>query len=129
MTNHDRFGIVRIMNAMPPEASRNFTLLTNHGAVLIYVREFPDATVRQIADAISITERAAARILRDLKLAGYIEVERTGRRNVYAVRDHKTMVHAPWSTIPIARLIDGLATGRATVDGQAAHPEETRSSA
>jgi hypothetical protein len=110
------------MNEISQTGSRSFTLLTNHGAVLIYVREYPDATVRQISDAIGITERATARILRDLKLAGYISVERAGRRNVYAVRDTKTMVHAPWNTIPITVLVDSLAMNRGR-DGAALSPQ------
>jgi DNA-binding transcriptional ArsR family regulator len=66
---------------MPNDST--WTLLTNHGAALLYVAEHPDATIRAVADAIGVQERAAARILSQLREAGYLTAQRVGRRNVY----------------------------------------------
>ena len=63
-----------------------FAFLTNHGAVLLCVAEDPSIRMREIADRVQITERAAQRIVSDLIAAGYLERTRNGRRNTYAVR-------------------------------------------
>ena len=66
---------------MPP-----FGFLTNHGLVLLCIAEDPRARMRDIAAAVTITERAAQRIVSDLIEAGYIDRRRDGRRNEYSVR-------------------------------------------
>src|SRR2546425_8775923 len=58
---------------------------TNHALVLICLAEDPDMLLREIADAVGITERAAHRIIGDLEDGGYISRERKGRRNYYQV--------------------------------------------
>jgi len=66
---------------MPP-----FSFLTNHGLALLCVAEDPHSRMRDIADRVNITERAAQRIVADLVDAGYVDRKRVGRRNEYAVR-------------------------------------------
>jgi DNA-binding IclR family transcriptional regulator len=44
--------------------------------------------LREVGDAVGITERAAHRIVTDLIAAGYVARSRHGRRNRYAVRRH-----------------------------------------
>src|SRR5260221_7685473 len=61
-------------------------LFTNHGSVLLVIAGRPDLRIREIADSVGITERAAQGILRDLTEAGYIETTKVGRRNHYLVR-------------------------------------------
>lgn len=60
-----------------------WTFLTNHAHVLIYVARDPGARVREIADAVGITERTAQGILTDLVDAGYLRRTKEGRRNRY----------------------------------------------
>lgn len=59
--------------------------LTNHALVLVYVIQNPGSTVREIATAIGITERAALAILRALEDERITDRHRLGRRNTYAV--------------------------------------------
>ena len=66
-------------------AGRGWTFLTNHAHVLLVVRRDPHARLREIADAVGITERAVQLILGDLESTGYVRRTRTGRRNEYAV--------------------------------------------
>lgn len=63
-----------------------FAFLTNHGAALLCVAEDPSVRMREIAQRVDITERAAQRIVSDLIAAGYVARTREGRRNTYAVR-------------------------------------------
>ncbi len=64
---------------------RRWGLLTTHALVLVHVTQHPHSTVREIALAVCITERAAHSVLQDLRHAGIIECERDGRRNSYTV--------------------------------------------
>jgi len=60
--------------------------VTNHTQVLLTIVRNPDVRMREIAQLVGITERAAQRIVADLIEAGYIERTREGRRNAYTVR-------------------------------------------
>ncbi len=66
-------------------AKRPWTFLTSHGAVFLYLVERPQVTIRQISDDLSLAERTVAKILVDLKEAGYISVGKSGKFNVYTV--------------------------------------------
>ena len=66
-------------------ASPGWTLLTNHGHVLVCVAADPQTRVRDIAAAVGVTERAVQQILHDLEEAGYLLRERVGRRNRYRI--------------------------------------------
>ena len=66
-------------------ASGKWGLLTNHALVLIHVTEHPRSTLRDIAAAVGITERAALSILRAIEEDSIITRRKKGRRNVYTV--------------------------------------------
>ena len=66
----------------------DFRLLTNHGNTLLLIARDPRIRIRDIADLLDITERAAQRIVADLVSTGYVDREREGRRNLYQVRTH-----------------------------------------
>jgi DNA-binding MarR family transcriptional regulator len=53
--------------------------------VLLAIARDPTARLRDVADGIGITERAAQAIVADLEAAGYLRRERVGRRNRYTV--------------------------------------------
>jgi predicted transcriptional regulator len=65
--------------------ARGWTFLSNHGHVLVAVKESPDARLREIALRVGISERAVQLILADLEGAGYVVKHRSGRRNHYTV--------------------------------------------
>jgi DNA-binding transcriptional ArsR family regulator len=75
-----------------PRAS--WTFLTNHSHVLICLARDPHSRIRDLAEAVGITERAVQGILNDLKEAGCITLTRVGRRNHYEVIDDRPMRHA-----------------------------------
>lgn len=64
---------------------RRWGFLTTHALILVYVAQHPRSTVREIALAVGITERAAHSALQDLREAGITDREREGRRNRYDV--------------------------------------------
>ena len=69
----------------PTTSAKHMVMLTNHGAALLYLHAHPDARVRDVAEALHITERATARILADLKVSGHLHVTHANRRNRYEV--------------------------------------------
>ncbi|GAB3683633.1 hypothetical protein GCM10027589_53130 [Actinocorallia lasiicapitis] len=68
-----------------PEDGKPWTFLTNHARVLIQIARDPEARIRDIAEAIGITERATHLIVADLESAGYLTRHRVGRRNTYTL--------------------------------------------
>lgn len=66
-------------------ATSSWTLLTAHGRALVEIAADPDIRMRDVAQAIGVTERTAQAIVADLEQAGYITHERVGRRNRYNV--------------------------------------------
>lgn len=67
-----------------PRADWKF--LTNHGLALLCIADDPGVRLRDVADRIGITERAAHRIISELVESGYVARERVGRRNSYEIR-------------------------------------------
>ena len=63
----------------------NWSFLTNHARVLLYVACDPGARLRDIAAGLGITERSAHAIVADLTHAGYVVKQRDGRRNRYQI--------------------------------------------
>lgn len=62
-----------------------WTFLTNHTHVLVCLARDPEMRIRDMSDAIGITERAVQRILQELESAGVLQRTRIGRRNRYDV--------------------------------------------
>ena len=83
----------------------HWTFLSNHGHILIHLHTSPDSRVRDIAEAVGITERSALSILADLEKDGYITVERAGRRNHYRINPHKNFRHPMEAEKPISSLL------------------------
>jgi hypothetical protein len=66
----------------------SWSFLTNHAQVLLCISHDPGVRLREIGEAVGITERAAHRIVVELSNAGYISRTRTGRRNSYTIQSH-----------------------------------------
>ena len=70
-----------------------WSFLTNHAHVLLCIAHDPASRLRDIADAVGITERAAHRIVAELVDEGYVSRERRGRRNFYEVHPEQRFGH------------------------------------
>ena len=95
---------------MSPDQSQasTWTLLTNHGHVLVCIARDPEVLLRDIAKLVGITERAAQRIVADLEAGGYVTRERVGRRNRYEVHAHRPLRHPNEQTQTVGRLLQAL---------------------
>ena len=75
------------------QPARSWTLLTNHGRLLLLIASDPDIKLRDLAASAGITERAAGSIVSDLEAAGYLTRTKVGRRNTYRVVPHRPFRH------------------------------------
>lgn len=100
------------MNDPKTGTTSTWTFLTNHAHVLVCLRMDPTMRVRDLADRIGVTERAAHRILTDLTEAGYVVKEREGRRNRYRLDLDHPMRHPLERSKPVRDLLDALSSDR-----------------
>ncbi|MEX0785107.1 MAG: helix-turn-helix domain-containing protein [Dehalococcoidia bacterium] len=106
--------------------SRRWGFLTNHAHTLIQIARNPRSTVREIALASGITERAAHAIMADLRDAGLVSSRREGRQNVNSIDLASLVSHRPWGAsdmeIPDS-LIHATLRGLAGVASPSALPQ------
>jgi predicted transcriptional regulator len=85
---------------------RRWGFLTTQALILIHVTQHPRSTVREIAVAVGVTERAAHAALQDLRDAGVMERQRDGRRNIHSVNFEALAAYRREGTAP--DLVPGL---------------------
>jgi len=86
----------------------DWTFLTNHTHVMVCLAQDSDATVRQMAGQVGITERAVQRILRDLEVGGAIRRRRIGRRNAYELNREVRLRHPLERECSLGELLDAV---------------------
>jgi hypothetical protein len=87
-------------------ARASWTFLTNHTHVLVCIAGDTGVRLRDVADRVGITERAAQSIVADLVAAGYLTRARVGRRNRYEVHADHPLRHP----VEAHRNLSGLLT-------------------
>jgi DNA-binding IclR family transcriptional regulator len=60
-------------------------LVSSHGAILFYVAVNPECTIKEIAEAMSLTRRTVWGVIGDLRRAGMLNIRKEGRRHHYTV--------------------------------------------
>jgi predicted ArsR family transcriptional regulator len=99
---------------MADHAPRTWTFLTNHARVLILIAQAPGMRLRDIAERIGITERAAQRIVAELESTGYLSHEKEGRRNRYHLEPNTHLRHPLEHGVEISELLDLFGTRAGT---------------
>jgi len=102
---------------MSSDETTHWTFLTNHAQVLVCIANDSDIRLRDVAETVGITERAAQRIVADLAEAGFLERERHGRRNRYLINKQTEMRHPAQEGYEIGELLDLLRQVRSSRDG------------
>jgi len=87
----------------------DFVALSNYGLALVCIARDPELRLRDLADRVGITERAAHRIMCDLCADGCISRSRSGRRNTYAVQPDAPLRHPALAGRTVGELLRGLA--------------------
>ena len=91
-----------------------WSFLTNHARVLVFVAHDPGARLRDLAEVVGVTERAAYSIVADLTEAGYIVKEKDGRRNRYHIQEHLPLPDSLIQRRTIGEVLDLLHADRKT---------------
>jgi len=93
---------------MSRDGTAHWTFLTNHAQVLLCIANDSHIRLRDVAETVGITERAAQRIVADLAEAGFLERERHGRRNRYLINEKTEMRHPAQEGYEIGELLNLL---------------------
>ena len=105
MTSESR---IHSLALMPRKNAPTWSFLTNHALVLLCIAQDPGIRLRELGDAVGITERAAHRIVSDLAAGGYLARERDGRRNRYTIQSDRPVPDPLARTRKIGELLDLL---------------------
>lgn len=87
-----------------------WTLLSNHGHVLVALAQDPEVRMRDVAEQVGITERAVQLIVRDLQQEGFVVVQKSGRRNTYTVVRSQRFRHPLEAQLRVGLFTDLLAS-------------------
>lgn len=90
----------------------SWTFLTNHSHVLVCLLVDAEMRIRDVADAVGITERAAIRIVNDLEKAGLLVRHKEGRRNHYELHAELPLRHPIESRCSVATLLAPVLSAR-----------------
>jgi DNA-binding MarR family transcriptional regulator len=93
---------------MSSSDEKPWRFVSNHTQVLLCIARDQDVRMRDLAQTVGITERAAQRIVADLIDAGFVERERIGRRNRYVINAERQMRHPSQDGHEIGELLDLL---------------------
>jgi DNA-binding MarR family transcriptional regulator len=96
------------LSSKSSDGTPHWTFLTNHAQVLLCIANDPDIRLRDVAETVGITERAAQRIVVDLAEAGFLKRERRGRRNRYLINEKTEMRHPAQQGHEIGELLNLL---------------------
>ena len=90
----------------------NWALMATHGVVLFYIATNPNATMKEMAEALNLTERRISQVVRDLSLAGMLSVSRNGRRNSYTLNHEANFRHPTLEHLTLGDFVNILQEGR-----------------
>jgi len=82
--------------------SRQWNFLSNHGLIILHLVQNPRATLREVALATGLTERAVYQIVRELEEGKFILKRKVGRRNVYTINRRTILEHPAYGSLTIA---------------------------
>jgi len=94
------------MSGTKTEQKQRWTFLTNYTHLLVCLNRDPSLRIRDLADAVGITERAVQTLLNELVEEGVLKRSREGRRNSYRVNRRTKLRHPLESSRTLGELLD-----------------------
>ena len=70
-----------------------WTFLSNHGRVFLYIAKNPKSTTETISREVELSQRGVQKIIAELEDTGYIARRKSGRCNMYTVHHELPMRH------------------------------------
>lgn len=96
--------------------NHSWYLVSSHGSVLFYVALHRGCTIREIADALALTERTVWGLIGDMRRAGMLNVEREGHRHHYTVNLDAEFHHPTLKSLPLRVILGELVDRYARVE-------------
>jgi predicted transcriptional regulator len=84
---------------------KDWTFITNHGLVLLYISQHPQCTTREMAAAMNVTERTVRRVMDDLVKEGYISWQRASAGNIYQIERESGLRHEMTRALVVGDLL------------------------
>lgn len=105
---HPRTAAARSPAPAAAQVDAPWTFLTNHAHVLWCIYRQPEVRLREMAPLVGITERMVQKIVNDLAAAGYIQIEKLGRRNAYRLSADRPLRHPLEAHCQVGQLLELL---------------------
>jgi predicted transcriptional regulator len=86
----------------------DWAFLSKHSYALLCIARDPDSRLRDVADTLGITERAAYSLVKQLVEGGYLKKTKRGSRNRYEVQREAPMRHPLVRHETIGHLLDAV---------------------
>ena len=74
-----------------------YSFLSNHALIYLMITENPNVTIKEISEAVRLTERSIHGIMLDMANAGYVTISKNGRFNSYVTNP----------SVPVRKRADG----------------------
>lgn len=88
--------------------AKDWSFITSHGLVLLYILQNAQCTTREIASVVKVTERTVHRVLTDLEEEGYITRKRDAKGNIYQIDPRHSLKHQLTEGLVVGDLLDLL---------------------
>ena len=85
-----------------------WTFLSNHGRVFVYIAKKPKSTTEVISREVGLTQRGVQKIIAELEATGYIARRKEGRCNLYIVHPELPMRHHLEHTHAVGDILQAL---------------------
>jgi hypothetical protein len=105
-------------------SSRDWRLVSSHGAALLFIVARPGCSVSEMAIGLSLTERSVWTLVMDLRRAGMLQVRRERRRHLYTIDLDGSFEVPSLGEFPLRDLFGQLAILASHGNGQPANGAE-----
>ncbi len=85
-----------------------WNFISNHTMALLLINRDNLVTVRQMAEKLGVIERFVRRIIKDLQIEGYLQIEKEGRSNRYKVNHNVLLRRQALGSTTVGELMDTL---------------------
>lgn len=92
-------------------SNHRWYLVSSHGSVLFFIAANPDCMITDIADGMSLTRRTVWGIVGDLRRAGMLVVERSGRHHQYRVDPNGPFAHPTIKGVRLHSVLGEMSNG------------------
>jgi hypothetical protein len=89
-------------------AENNWYHVSSHGAILLCIAAYPDCTIDDIADALSLTKRTVWGVIGGLRRAGMLRIRKDGRRHHYRMNPDAPFRHPLNLEITVGEVFGGV---------------------